>query len=135
MTRFMLVTLSAVGFVSACHRKEPQPLQPTSLSLQVLFQQTQLPVDSAQVIVSGTKGSVLSGREFKTFFNGYTDKQGRLQTSMLIPRDFAAVLVCGKLIKVGDRYKAYQIVNLVPFTDRLKHEQENTIVALIDTLR
>lgn len=137
MLRTMLLILNIIGVGGACKRQElqPQPLKPTRLYLHVLFQQTQQPVDSAHIILSGTKGSISSGREFKTFFDGYTDKQGRLQTSMLIPREYFAVLVCSKLIKIGNRYKAYQISSLQPYSDELKHEQENKIVAQLDTLR
>ena len=99
--KLLLIGLISLG--GACKKQEPEPLKPTLLTIQVLYEQSRQPVDSAEVIVTGTKGTYLSGREIQRFFKGYTDKQGQLQASMTIPRDYYTTFVCGKLIKIGNR--------------------------------
>lgn len=135
MVRHLLLVLGLIGLSGACKKQEPEPLKPTLLTIQVLYEQSRQPVDSAHVIVSGTKGSYLTGREIQTFLNGYTDKQGRLQASMMIPRDWYSVINCSKNVKIGNRLKLYSLSNIHPYTDELKREQENNIVAELDTLK
>lgn len=129
-----LFLLGLISLVGSCKNKTPEPLKPTLLMVQVIDQQTRQPVDSALVVVSGTKGSYLAGRESQSFLQGYTDKQGRLQASMMIPRNWYATLNCGKLIKVGTKYKLYSMASIRPHNDELKREQENNYVAELDTL-
>lgn len=135
MLRTILLLLGLLSLGGACKKQDPEPLKPTLLTVQVIYQQTQQPVDSALVVISGTKGGYLIGQQIQTFLQGYTDKQGRLQASILIPRDWSAVFVCGKNAKIGGQYKLYGVSSLQPYSDRLKPEQENNFVAQLDTLR
>lgn len=130
----IIFLLALLGLAGAC-KKEEVPLQQTLMSVQVTYQSTGQPVDSANVTISGTKGSVLTGREIQTFFDGYTDKQGHLEASMLIPRDWNAFFTCGKLVKIGTRYKLYGVESKQPDFNFLKHEQENNITVQLDTLK
>lgn len=131
----ILLLLALLGLAGAC-KKEEVPLQPTLISLQVVYKQNGQPVDSAIVSIIGTKGTYLTGRQFATFAQGYTDQQGRFSASMQIPRDYFTTFTAGKLVKIGNRYKSYDLSFIIPGnTDILKHEQENSIIAQLDTLK
>jgi hypothetical protein len=131
----LLVLFGVIGLTGAC-KKEDLPLSATTISLQVIYQQSRLPVDSAMIGISGTKGTYLSGRDIKIFQQGYTDKQGRFQASMMIPRDYYTTFTAGKLIKIGNHYQSYDLSIIMPVNNPvLKLEQENIIVAELDTLK
>lgn len=135
MFRKMLLLLGLISLGGACKKEEPEPLKPTSITLQVIYQQTGLPVDSAEVAIFGTKGTYLSGAQYQTFQRGYTDRQGRFEASMLIPLDYYTRFTAYKLIKVGNHYPLYSLSVIEPRGDVLKHGQENIIVAQLDTLK
>jgi hypothetical protein len=131
--KLLLIGLISLG--GACKKEEPELLKPTLFAIQVIYQQSRQPVDSAHVIITGTKGTYLSGRDIQRFLSGYTDEQGRLQASMMIPRDYYTTYVTGKVVKIGNHWKEYSVISRQPSTDVLKHEQENIIVAELDTLK
>jgi hypothetical protein len=134
MLQQLLVLLALIGLGGSCKKEDPTPLKPTVFTIQVIYQQSRQAVDSAHVLVLGTKGTYLTGRQFQTFLNSYTNKQGRLEVSLMLPRDYYTTYTAGKLIKIGNRYKSYSVASRQPFTDVVKHEQENNIVAELDTL-
>jgi hypothetical protein len=55
---------------------------------------------------------------------------------MSIPLDYYATFTAGKLIKVGNHYRAYDLLHIQSGkSDVIKQEQENNIVAELDTLK
>lgn len=135
MLQKLLILLGLTGLGGACKKTDLEPLKPTLITIQVIYQQSRLPADSAEVIITGTKGTYLSGRDIQRFFSGYTDHQGRLQATIMVPRDYYTTYVTGKVVRVGNQWKEYSVVSRQPSTDVLKHEQENSIVAELDTLK
>ena len=134
-TYAILFLLALWGLAGAC-KKEEVPLHPTSISLQVVYKQTGLPVDSAEVIVKGSTGGFLvRGQQLATYAKGYTDKQGRFTATMMIPREYLATYVTIKEVVIGNRYLLFDVVSRQPNTNILNHEQENNVIAQLDTLK
>lgn len=134
MFRQLLILLALIALEGSCKKEDPTPSKSTVFSIQVIYQQSRQAADSTHIMIIGTKGTHLTGRQFQTFFDGYTNEKGRLEVSLMLPNDYYTTYTAGKLIKEGNRYHLYSIAHSQPFSDIIKHGQENNIVAELDTL-
>ena len=128
--------LALTGLAGACNKDEPVVLMPTSFSIQVSYERTGLPVDSAIFIVTGVKGSYLQPPVVtKELFKGYTDANGRISGNIQVPSDYYAYFDCGSKKIVNSRLRFWGITQVQPYTDELKRGKENNLVMLLDTLK